>query len=280
MPTATVHYTPIPTEAPSPTVAPSVAAAATPTPTPNWTAEPQVAEDPEGLAKQIATAEAAIRDPNVTGAQLLWMGHLEQLAISSVLDAPQWKDQIVAALPEAVRAPVEGTIEAGSQLRGMHGPTPKTLPDWTIVDPAPADKLLAYYHEAEQAYGVPWYYLASINLVETRMGRIRGDSSAGAQGPMQFMPSTWAQYGQGGDINDPHAAILAAARYLKAAGAPGDMNGAVFAYNHSQHYVSAIIGYAEVMRADPNAFRGYYGWQVYYTSEADGTVWLKTGWHK
>ena len=266
-----------PTAAPTPT--PTAATAApTPSPAPNWTELPAVAEDPGGLARQLAMAERAIRDPNVSGAQLTWMGHLEQLAVSSINDTPEWRDQVLAALPEDVRATVAGTIEAGRQLRQLHGPTPKTLPDWTIVDPAPPDQLLAYYREAERTFGVPWYYLAGINLVETRMGRIRGDSSAGAQGPMQFIPSTWAAYGTG-DVNDPHDAILAAARYLKAAGAPQEMARALFAYNHSQAYVNAISGYAEVMHADPEAFRGYYGWQVYYTT-VDGTSWLRPGWHK
>ena len=67
---------------------------------------------------------------------------------------------------------------------------------------------------------MPWTYLAAIHLVETRMGRIRGASTAGARGPMQFLPSTWALYGAGGDINDPRDAILAAARLLRHHGAP------------------------------------------------------------
>jgi membrane-bound lytic murein transglycosylase B len=91
------------------------------------------------------------------------------------------------------------------------------------------------------------------------MGRIRGDSSAGAQGPMQFIPSTWAAYGAGGDVNSYRDSILAAARYLKAAGAPGDMPRAIFAYNHSAFYVNAVTGYGEAMHADPLAYRGFYG---------------------
>jgi membrane-bound lytic murein transglycosylase B len=137
---------------------------------------------------------------------------------------------------------------------------------------------MAYYKEAEAQFGVPWYYLAGIHLVETRMGRIRGLSSAGAQGPMQFMPATWAAYGTG-DVNDDHDAILGAARYLKANGAPGDMQRAVYAYNHSLGYVGAILAYAEAMRLDPTAYRGYHGWQVYYTTQ-DGTYLLKPGWSK
>ena len=68
--------------------------------------------------------------------------------------------------------------------------------------------------EAESESGVGWNYLAAINLIETRLGSIAGVSTAGAQGPMQFLPSTFAAYGQGGDINSPHDSIMAAGRTL------------------------------------------------------------------
>ena len=185
---------------------------------------------------------------------------------------------MLATLPPATRTAVSGSLEAGKQLRLLSGPIPKTLPDWKIVEPASIDDLLRYYKEAEAQFGVSWYYLAAIHLVETRMGRIRGLSSAGAQGPMQFMPATWAMYGKG-DINDDHDAILGAARYLTAAGAPGNMQRALFAYNHSQAYVNALVLYAEAMKADPAAYRGYHGWQVYYPTQ-DGPVLLSVGWIK
>jgi membrane-bound lytic murein transglycosylase B len=144
-----------------------------------------------------------------------------------------------------------------------------TLPPWRIVEPPPADELLRIYQEAGAEFGVPWQYLAAMNLVETFMGRIRGTSVAGAQGPMQFIPSTWAAFGQG-DINDYRDAIRAAARYLAANGAPEDMAYALYRYNPSDDYVRGTTLYAEVMRADPQAFRGYYHWQVYYlTTEGD-----------
>ena len=60
--------------------------------------------------------------------------------------------------------------------------------------------------------------LAAVNLVETNFNRNRAVSTAGAQGPMQFLPSTWRAYGMGGDIRDPHDAILGAANYLRASG--------------------------------------------------------------
>ena len=222
--------------------------------------------------------EAGIRDPNVSGDQLAYMGHLQQLLFGRLADYPEWKEGVLAALPERTRAAVASGLEAGKRLRSMSSFIPRNLPDWRIVHPAPIDELMTYYKEAEKEFGVGWYYLASIHLVETRMGRIRGLSSAGAQGPMQFMPATWAMYGKG-DINDTRDAVLGAARYLKAAGAPGNMQKALFAYNHAQAYVDALVAYADVMKNEPLAYRGYHGWQVYYPTR-DGPILMKVGWVK
>jgi soluble lytic murein transglycosylase-like protein len=277
-PAPSVRFTPIPTAVPTVTATPSVVPTATATPAPDYKELPAAANDAAALGKQLAMVEAAIRDPNVSALELDWMGHLQQLDYSRLQDYPEWKDTVLGALPEKTRAAVNGSLDAGKQLRLLSGPIPKSLPDWKIVAPAPVDELLGFYKEAEAEFGVPWYYLASIHLVETRMGRIRGLSSAGAQGPMQFIPSTWARYGSG-DINSDHDSILAAARYLRAAGAPDDMPKALFAYNHAQAYVNALTLYAENMKGDPAAYRGYHGWQVYYPT-IDGPVLLAVGWIK
>jgi soluble lytic murein transglycosylase-like protein len=278
VPTPSVRYTPIPTATVAATPSPSGVPTATATPAPNYNQLPAAANDAAALATELAMVEAALRDPNVKDPELAWLGHLQQLDYSRLQDYPDWKETVLAGLPETTRAAVNGSLEAGKQLRMLSGPIPKSLPDWKIVPVAPIEELLGYYKEAEAEFGVPWYYLASIHLVETRMGRIRGLSSAGAQGPMQFMPATWASYGTG-DINSDHDSILAAARYLKAAGAPGNMQKALFAYNHSQAYVNALALYAEAMKADPAAYRGYHGWQVYYPTQ-DGPVLLPVGWVK
>ncbi len=277
---ATASPTPTVTDAPAtPTASPSPTPAPTASAEPNWDALPAAANDPAALAAQLAMVEIAIRDPNLSAAHLEWMGHLEQLAYSRLQDFPDWKASVLASLPEQTRAAVTASLEAGKQLRLMNGPVPKNLPEWKIVEAKPVDELLGYYKEAEAEFGVPWYYLASVHLVESRMGRIHGLSSAGAQGPMQFIPATWTQYGDGGDINDDHDAIIGAARYLKAAGAPDNMQKAFFAYNHAQAYVNALLDYGNVMKADPSAYRGYHGWQVYYPT-LDGAMLLPVGWTK
>ena len=92
--------------------------------------------------------------------------------------------------------------------------------------------------------------LAAINEIESGFGQNLGPSSAGAVGWMQFMPSTWATYGVDADAdgdkdpNEPHDAIFAAARYLRAAGMPEDPEGAVFAYNHADWYVAEVMARA------------------------------------
>ncbi len=269
----------------SPSAAVSVVASATvaaaalrpspqPTPTPREE-PPPVAADPAAIAAQIATAERAVRDAGVSGAELAWMGHLQQRDYRALAARPEWRDAFLAAVPAELRGVVTANLDATSDLRATVVPGPDLPTAWRIVEPAPLDDLARFYRDAEAEFGVPWSYLASIHLVETRMGRIRGTSVAGAQGPMQFMPGTWAAYGEG-DVNSDRDAIRAAARYLKANGAPANMANALFRYNNSQRYVRAVTAYAEVMRADPAAYRGYYSWQVYYLT-TKGDILLPVG---
>jgi soluble lytic murein transglycosylase-like protein len=111
-------------------------------------------------------------------------------------------------------------------------------------------------------YGVNWSYLASINYIESNFGRVNGPSSAGAEGPMQFIPGTWRQYGQGGNPYDPRDSILAAARLLAHNGAPGNMPNAIFHYNNDYDYVNAVEFFARAYRADPQWLDRMYYWNT------------------
>lgn len=117
---------------------------------------------------------------------------------------------------------------------------------------------LRLFVAAGSAYGVPWTVLAGIGKVECDDGQDPAPActqegatnSAGAGGPMQFLASTWQEYGvsvNGGppDRWNPADAIFAAARYLRANGAPQELQRAIFAYNHSQEYVAEVLRWAQ-----------------------------------
>ena len=114
----------------------------------------------------------------------------------------------------------------------------------------PAGYLRLYRAAAATCRGLPWTVLAAIGTVETGNGANTSTSSKGAMGPMQFLPSTFAAYAVDGDgdglanIQDPADAIYSAARYLCAWGAGlggQSLYAAVFAYNHADWYVRAVI---------------------------------------
>jgi len=228
------------------------------------------------LLRMLVPTEEAIHDPLVPVASLPALGAVEQRQLGTLTDHPEWMGAVLAALPAGLRPGVQAIVQANGDLGGVPGPTPTAIPVWQILRPQPAASLLADYHTTSAATGVPWPVLAAIHLVESRMGRIRGPSGAGAQGPMQFLPSTWAEYGAGGDINNDADAIAAAGRFLRANGAPADLSGAIYHYNRSTSYVRAILGYASVMTADPREFDAFYGWQV-YVHKTSGTFLLPEG---
>jgi Transglycosylase SLT domain len=115
--------------------------------------------------------------------------------------------------------------------------------------------LLTLYRASAEEYcpGMSWTVLAAINEIESGDGANVGPSSAGAQGPMQFLPSTWAEWGIAAfgqpsppDIMNPLDAVPSAARLLCAAGAgkPATLRGAIFAYNHATWYVDEVLALA------------------------------------
>ncbi|MGH8983626.1 MAG: transglycosylase SLT domain-containing protein [Acidimicrobiia bacterium] len=257
------------TQTSSSTTAPDTAA-----PTVDAPSDLALPADPQETAGTITRVERALRSDVSTPEQLRVLGWEQQHAYRALSAHPDWIEPVRAAVPAELAPVVSANVTAVSEIATLNQPQP-AVPEWHIEAPEPLDVLLGYYREAESASGIPWPYLAAIHLVETRLGRIRGTSSAGAQGPMQFIPETWARFGQG-DVNSNRDAILAAGRYLDSAGGPDDMDRALYAYNNSLHYVQAIQSYAGLLSADERVFRGYYQWQVYFAT-ADGVALLPEG---
>jgi Transglycosylase SLT domain len=253
----------------TPTATPSPTASPTATPAPHVTIV-----DAAYVAAELGGVEQGIRLPDTPEQEYLSLGRRQQSAYHLLGAHPDWIAAVLNAVPASVRSAVAANISAAQQIDDLNGAS-GGLPHWRIVAPPAPETLLGYYREAQQAYGISWQYLAAINLIETNMGRIQGLSSAGAQGPMQFMPATWASYGSG-DVNNPHDAILAAGRYLKAHGAPSNMTRAIYAYNPSMLYVQAVQLYAQQMFASERAFLAYYNWEVYVQTKS-GEVLLPEG---
>jgi membrane-bound lytic murein transglycosylase B len=229
------------------------------------------------LARQLDRATATIWQREAAATDVRRAAEFQQLAVRALATAPAGFRRDVTSRLHPDTAPVAmSMVRAARSLASMSGAPPRRLPRWRIVAPPPATELLGYYREAQRRTGVSWTYLAAIHLVETRMGRIRGVSTAGARGPMQFLPSTWDLYGAGGDITDPRDAILAAARLLKATGAPGDMADALWHYNQSEKYVRAVSEYARTMQQSSSAYHAYWHWRVFYR-HARGTYVLPVG---
>ncbi|HTR74203.1 MAG TPA: lytic murein transglycosylase [Solirubrobacterales bacterium] len=110
--------------------------------------------------------------------------------------------------------------------------------------------LLPVYQACGSRYGIFWEVLAAINKVETGFGTDLGTSGAGAEGWMQFLPSSWEEWGIDADgdgradTDDPVDAICSAARYLAASGGEADIYDAVLAYNHADWYAREVLALA------------------------------------
>jgi membrane-bound lytic murein transglycosylase B len=150
--------------------------------------------------------------------------------------------------------PKDGENEKGAATVGGTAPPPPAPLVPTACGPVAIPAYLGpIYQAAAQAYDLGPAgpsILAAINEIESGFGQNLGPSSAGAEGWMQFMPSTWATYGVDADSdgtkdpNNPNDAIFAAARYLRASGMPEDPEGAVLAYNHADWYVAEVMARA------------------------------------
>ena len=241
-----------------------------------------IPSDPAGLASVLAEVTAALRSSieawTASGGTSEWpppkplvLQALYEQRICRVLATdPKLANAVIPLLPPEVRGEASANAAAGAALFSNIRP-----PDHRVRlrtrPPLPADELLGCYEEAERRFGVAWEVLAAVNFVESKFGRVRSSSYAGARGPMQFLPSTWKAYGLGGDVNDPRDAILGAANYLAVSGAPADYHEALHHYNPVNAYVKAVMVYARRMMRDPRTFYAYYNWQVFVVTPNGGS---------
>ncbi len=170
--------------------------------------------------------------------------------VAALISAPGLS---IKKLKHEVRAALGGNSASLITLRPQHAPPPVT------TSHVPSGKPTSYvqlFQESAAQYcpGLPWTVLAAIGQIESGDGANSGPSTAGALGPMQFLPSTWAAwgitaFGESGppNIMDPFDAVPSAARYLCAAGGAtaAGLPGAIFAYNHADWYVSEVLGLAK-----------------------------------
>lgn len=275
------------TDAPAPDTRPRTTPVPRPTPTPEATGPAEarqgpfvprpnrrIGSRPARIARELERVSRALgrsigrwvvddkprrkRPPEEVVLQALYQQRIYRRLSAAPRVAAHVIDRLGGPLAQRARANITAGGKLASLIRPVEPPvTFKTKP------PDPAGVLLRYYKKAERRFGVAWEVLAAINSVETRFGRIVSPSYAGAQGPMQFIPSTWAAYGLGGDVHDPHDAIMGAANYLRASGAPSDYRAALFAYNRADAYVDAIWLYAQQIMDDPRSYYEYYNWQVF-----------------
>jgi soluble lytic murein transglycosylase-like protein len=237
----------------------------------------RLASDPARLADDLVADQQALRDPSSSEAVLMAAAGRQQAAYRALGRHPEWDPIARPRIPLLLVEIYDRNVDARRQLTAMsEGQAKETLPAWRIDQPTPVHELRGYYREAESVSGVGWTYLAAINMIESGFGRIAGVSTAGAQGPMQFLPSTFAAYGADGEILSPHDSIMAAGRYLAVNGFADDRDYALYRYNNSNQYVQAVNDYAAVLAADPATFAGYYRWEVYYNTTA-GDVRLPIG---
>jgi cell wall-associated NlpC family hydrolase len=169
------------------------------------------------------------------------------------------KRLVAAGLAAALAVGLVGMSVVASAVSMLGGEAPAATS--AASSAIPPGMLALYQAAAATCPGLPWTVLAAIGTIESDNGQSdlpgvhSGANAAGAEGPMQFLPETFAEYADpvppGGveppSPYDPTDAVYAAARLLCVNGASGgaDIPGAIFDYNHSSSYVQQVLALAQ-----------------------------------
>ncbi len=225
--------------------------------------------DPAALATELIAADAAWRtqvdawraagEPPALPEEIADPAAEVQRAAGFLARRPNLRGQALRRLPPRLASQTRQIALAARDLQRLSAGSPAAKLE--VRAPTPLDVLLPAYRAGKRRFGVDVPVLAAVNFVESAFGQARNDSGAGAKGPMQFISSTWKIYGLGGNIRDPHDAILGAANYLDQSGAPQSYGQALYAYNRSRLYVDAVLRYAGLIRRDPETLYLFYSWR-------------------
>lgn len=248
--------------------------------TPDGRLYPTVAADLDAAAARLYELEELLHTRDPTDRTWADLAHEQQMHYRILGRQPDAIPAIVAWAPAEHASTIETHLSARRAIANIShgGEAPVNVPAWEIIEPLPIDELRGIYEQAAADSGIDWAFLAAINMIETGFGRIDGISTAGAQGPMQFLPTTWEEVSDG-DIRDPYDAIPAAALYLVRRGGPDDMHQALWGYNNSDAYVAAVTHYANLFRADEQALWAAHSWEIHY-SGATGDLWFPVGYRQ
>jgi Transglycosylase SLT domain len=175
-------------------------------------------------------------------------------SVAALISAPGLSTQTLTGDASAVLGPSGKIVDLRQeQVPAQSSPATPATPR-TSGTPS---TYLQLFQESAADYcpGLSWTVLAAIGQIESADGTNNGPSSAGALGPMQFLPSTWAVWGIDGfgqtgppNIMNPYDAVPSAARMLCAdgatAGGSGSLASAIFDYNHATWYVNEVLSLA------------------------------------
>jgi membrane-bound lytic murein transglycosylase B len=211
---------------------------------------------PPAVVRHLRADERTLR--TATGAEFVAAARDRQLVIRAVARNAR-ETAAVAKLAPAER----DDLDARRDIDELSAQSSPQVGGVSVGPARSAGKLLSFYREAQQRFGIRWELLAAINFVESDFGRARTTAKADAQGPMQFERATWRAYGMGGDVNGEHDAILAAANLLAANRGRTDERAALMHYNLSPLYWDMVLHLAHRMATVPTAFREYYAWKLY-----------------